>query len=84
MVFGWLYRASDEYIRCLQEKQPIALIIFALFAVLLRETDNQWFMEGWVHHIIGGVRQFVPDELQQWLKWPIEQTNFNTKDGQVF
>ena len=84
MVFGWLYRASDEYIRCLQEKQPIALIIFALFAVLLRETDNQWFMEGWVHHIIGGVRQFVPDELQQWLKWPIEQTNFNAKDGQVF
>ncbi|KAH7409474.1 hypothetical protein BKA64DRAFT_693346 [Cadophora sp. MPI-SDFR-AT-0126] len=84
MVFAWLYRASDEYIRCLQEKQPIALIIFSFFAVLLRETENQWFMGGWVHHIIGGVRQFVPDDLQQWLKWPIEQTKFIATDGQVF
>ncbi|KAK0110429.1 hypothetical protein ONS96_002041 [Cadophora gregata f. sp. sojae] len=84
IVFTWLYRASDEYIRCVQEKHPIALIIFAFFAVLLRETDDQWFMEGWVHHIIGGVCQFVPDELRRWLSWPIEQSDFVAKDGQVF
>ncbi|KAG4432880.1 hypothetical protein IFR05_011626 [Cadophora sp. M221] len=83
VVFAWLYRASEDYIRCLQEKQPIALIIFSFFAVLLQELNSQWFMEGWVRHVIEGIRGFVPQELQHWLRWPIEQTKYNpyTVDG---
>ncbi|KAH6720193.1 hypothetical protein BKA61DRAFT_231515 [Leptodontidium sp. MPI-SDFR-AT-0119] len=77
VVFAWLYRASEDYIRCLHDKQPIALIIFSFFAVLLQELDSQWFMEGWVHHVVGGIQGFVPQELQHWLRWPIEQTKFN-------
>ncbi|KAH7360364.1 hypothetical protein BKA65DRAFT_183532 [Rhexocercosporidium sp. MPI-PUGE-AT-0058] len=84
VVFAWLYRASENYIRCLQDKQSTALIIFSFFAVLLQELDSQWFMEGWVHHVIRGVRQFVPEELQHWLRWPIEQTKLTHTESSEF
>jgi hypothetical protein len=72
-IFGWLYRASDNYNRCLQQKQPFALIIFAYFTVLLKELDWQWFMRGWVQHIMLGIYDFLPDEFRVWIDWPKER-----------
>jgi hypothetical protein len=76
IIFAWLYRASDNYNRCLQEKQPFALIIFAYFTVLLKELDSQWFMRGWVEHIMVGIYGFLPDEFRVWIHWPRERVGW--------
>lgn len=72
-VYGWLYRLGDEYIRYLQGKEQIALVVFAHFALLLKELEVFWFMEGWAEHIITGVDQFLDKEHRRWLEWPKEQ-----------
>lgn len=72
-VYAWLYRLGDEYIRYLQGKEQIALVVFAYFALLLKELEVFWFMEGWAEHIITGVDQFLDEEHKRWLEWPKEQ-----------
>lgn len=72
-VYGWLYRLDKDYTRFLQRKEQIALVVFAYFALLLKELEVYWFMEGWAEHIIMGVDQFLDEEHKRWLDWPKEQ-----------
>ncbi|KAG6356171.1 hypothetical protein INS49_015558 [Diaporthe citri] len=72
-VYAWLYRLGNEYIQCLQRKEQIALVVFGYFALLLKELEVFWFMEGWAEHIIMGIDQFLDEEHRTWLEWPKEQ-----------
>lgn len=72
-VYAWLYRLGNKYIQCLQRKEQIALVVFGYFAILLKELEVYWFMEGWAEHIIMGIDQFLDEEHKTWLEWPKEQ-----------
>lgn len=72
-VYAWLYRLENDYTRYLQRKEQIALVVFAYFALLLKELEVYWFMEGWAEHIIIGVDQFLDEKHRRWLEWPKEQ-----------
>jgi len=72
-VYGWLYRLGNEYIQYLQRKEQIALVVYGYFALLLKELEVYWFMEGWAEHIIVGIDQFLDEEHRAWLQWPKEQ-----------
>lgn len=72
-VYGWLYRLEKDYTCYLQRKEQIALVVFAYFALLLKELEVYWFMEGWAEHIIMGVDEFLDEEHKKWLEWPKEQ-----------
>ncbi|KAK2602993.1 hypothetical protein N8I77_009484 [Diaporthe amygdali] len=72
-VYAWLYRLDDNFIRCLERKEQIALVVFAYFALLLKELEVYWFMQGWAEHIILGTDQFLDEEHKRWLEWPKEQ-----------
>ncbi|KAI9929863.1 hypothetical protein ASPWEDRAFT_100244 [Aspergillus wentii DTO 134E9] len=78
-VFGWLYRLSDEFNSCLQQKQPVALVIFAHFTVLLKELeiDPLWFMRGWSHHVMDGINCYLHEEDKAWIQWPMEQLGYS-------
>ncbi|KAI0457371.1 hypothetical protein F5B21DRAFT_464226 [Xylaria acuta] len=71
-VFGWLYRLEEPFISCLQQRNPTALIILAYYAVLLRTTENLWFMNGWSSHLLATVESLVEDDYTAWLRWPTE------------
>ncbi|KAL2277229.1 hypothetical protein FJTKL_00097 [Diaporthe vaccinii] len=72
-VYAWLYRLENDYIDCLQRKEQIALVVFAYFALLLKELEVFWFMEGWAEHIITGIDQFLDEGHKRWLEWSKEQ-----------
>lgn len=72
-VYGWLYRLGNEYIQYLQRKEQIALVVYGYFALLLKELEVYWFMEGWAEHIVMGIDQFLDEEHKAWLEWPKEQ-----------
>lgn len=72
-VYGWLYRLGNEYIQNLQRKEQIALVVYGYFALLLKELEVFWFMEGWAEHIILGIDQFLDEEHRAWTEWPKEQ-----------
>ncbi|KAF2713820.1 hypothetical protein K504DRAFT_462304 [Pleomassaria siparia CBS 279.74] len=44
LVFAWLYKMSDEYLRRLQDLEPVPLVIFAWFTVLLGDMERLWYV----------------------------------------
>ena len=71
-VHGWLYRSSDDYVACLRGREPLALILMAHFALLLR-TMKDWYLDGWTEHLLKRTREYTPGNLQEWIRWPTEQ-----------
>ncbi|KAI0377163.1 hypothetical protein F5Y04DRAFT_189620 [Hypomontagnella monticulosa] len=73
VVIVWLYRLEDEYVECLEEKHPAALILLAYYAVLLQTLQYCWFMEGWGTHLYRGVAGILGNSYEEWLQWPKDQ-----------
>ncbi|KKK13205.1 hypothetical protein P175DRAFT_0470937 [Aspergillus ochraceoroseus IBT 24754] len=69
-TMGWTFRLSEKFIERLEEKEPLALIILAYWAILLRYLRDAWFMQGWDEHIITGIRASIHFELHEWIAWP--------------
>ncbi|KAH7020649.1 C6 zinc finger protein [Macrophomina phaseolina] len=72
-IFVWLYRVSDDFVLCLQQKQPMALAIFAYFIVLVNEIGNVWWIKDWVYHLISGIYDSMDEGSRPWIRWPIEK-----------
>ncbi|EMD59782.1 hypothetical protein COCSADRAFT_40941 [Bipolaris sorokiniana ND90Pr] len=71
--FGWLYRVTDDFLERLQQRDPIPMIIYAYFVVLVRILEQFWYMQGWTHHIMSGIWDLLPREHRAWLEWPIKR-----------
>lgn len=72
LAFMWTYRLKDDFIRRLQRKDPITLVIFAHFAVLLTSLEYIWFIKGWPEHILAGIAGNIDHMYLAWLQWPLE------------
>lgn len=75
IIFRWLYIQDKDFIDCVQEKRPYALIIVAYFALLMKVLDHQncWFLKGWADHILLGIWRILEDEKhRRWLQWPLD------------
>lgn len=72
-LFIWTYQLDKEFTARLQERRSVALIILARFALLLKNFEVIWFLQGWADHIMNGIQIFLDDHYQGWLKWPMEQ-----------
>ncbi|KAF2143363.1 uncharacterized protein K452DRAFT_169676 [Aplosporella prunicola CBS 121167] len=70
VVMIWFYTMEEDYILCLQQKQPIALILLAYFCPLLKTLDSAWFMQGWPEHILAGTHRMLDEEHRAWVQWP--------------
>jgi hypothetical protein len=76
VAFGWLYRMTDSFLERLQQCDPIPLIIYAHFVVLIRVMEQFWYMQGWTHHVMSGIWESTPREHRAWLDWPIKRTGW--------
>ncbi|CAM1503840.1 Fc.00g014310.m01.CDS01 [Cosmosporella sp. VM-42] len=71
-IFGWLYRMQDPFVACLRRKEPLALLILAYYAPLLRTLKKCWFLEGWTEHLLHAIGELLSPDLGGWLQWPLE------------
>lgn len=61
-------------VRCLEQRQPVALILLAYFAVLLQSLEPAfWFLEGWGRHVLAEVGSLLGERYARWLRWPGER-----------
>ncbi|PVH70614.1 hypothetical protein DL98DRAFT_521511 [Cadophora sp. DSE1049] len=81
LAFGWLYRVSGGFINRLQGKTPLALAIFACFAVVLKRLETGWVVQGWPEHIMSGVWKFLRTESKDLVRWPMEQMGWRPSEG---
>jgi hypothetical protein len=44
VVFAWLYKMPDIFLDRLQQREPIPMIIFAHFIVLMHEMERFWYV----------------------------------------
>ncbi|KAL4996467.1 hypothetical protein BDV10DRAFT_172192 [Aspergillus recurvatus] len=72
-VFGWLYRSPDSFLSDLQQRKPLALVIFAFFAVLLKALNVAWFIRGWPEHILDGCWRHLDGYHRQFLSLPMQE-----------
>lgn len=72
-AFTWLYRVEDEFVECLQQREPIALVIVGHFCVLLQSLGNFWWIDGWAEHLMAEVMGSLSGEHRMWMRWPIEE-----------
>lgn len=80
-VFGWLYRMETKFVACLQRKEPLALLILTYYAVFFGTMRDCWFMDGWSHHLIPRLRDFLGRDFARWLRWPIYQVGLEWSEG---
>ncbi|KAL4909520.1 hypothetical protein BDW74DRAFT_174721 [Aspergillus multicolor] len=71
-TMGWTFRLPEMMIDRLEGREPIALVILAHWAILLRYMGEAWFMRGWDRHIILGIRACLPSVYYAWIEWPEE------------
>ncbi|KAG0649895.1 Aspergillopepsin-2 [Hyphodiscus hymeniophilus] len=72
-AFVWLWRLSDEFLSCLQKRDPIALVILAHFCVLLNDLGSLWCMKGWADHLLSEIHKSLGEEHRMWMNWPMEE-----------
>lgn len=70
-IMVWFYCLTDEFIHCLNEEQPVPLLLLAHFTVLLRTLDGVWFMRGWAAHVLREVSDILGPAWCKWLWWPM-------------
>lgn len=75
-AFFWLYRVSDDFVLCLQQRQPMALVIYAHFVVLLKTMDWTWIIGSWPSHLMAQIYASLDESWRVRLRWPMEQVGW--------
>lgn len=75
-AFFWLYRVSDDFVLCLQQRQPMALVIYAHFVVLLKTMDWTWIIGCWPSHLMAQIYGSLDESWRVRVRWPMEQVGW--------
>ncbi|KAF9874395.1 hypothetical protein CkaCkLH20_07958 [Colletotrichum karsti] len=73
IIIGCVYRTEDEFVQCLKDKKPFALLILAHLVVLIKKLEWLWYMTGWASHILHGVALILGPDFSEYLRWPREE-----------
>ncbi|KAL4994087.1 hypothetical protein BDV10DRAFT_189360 [Aspergillus recurvatus] len=75
IIWTWTSLLGDG-LDALQRKEPMPLLLLAIFIVLFKQLDNTWFARGWAEHILNGIEEVLDGVLdgkgREVLRWPKE------------
>lgn len=81
LIFRWLYTLPGIFASDLQQREPLALLLFSPFVVLLKEMEGYWFVRGWPEHVMSGLYQYLNVEQRASIRWQMERVGWNPPDG---
>lgn len=73
LILAWLYVLEDDFIQSFKNRHPVALLLLAYFAVVLRALEHHWFIENWPFQIVTGISRILEARYMHLLRWPMEQ-----------
>ncbi|KAH7378175.1 hypothetical protein BKA64DRAFT_251801 [Cadophora sp. MPI-SDFR-AT-0126] len=76
-VFNYLMMSSHEYLLLLSDGTQQALTIFAYACVLFHKLEHFWWMEGWSHHLMNNIWQFLDQEHRQLVTWVVQEIGWS-------
>ncbi|KAL6707023.1 hypothetical protein ACN47E_004973 [Coniothyrium glycines] len=69
--FVWLSIAPEKYFVLQRQRQPLALLLFAYFGVLLQRLDGLWWLDSCGKSIVQAVDECLGSYWQSWMDWPL-------------
>jgi hypothetical protein len=81
IVLSWLAAISTEFLAKLTAKDPIALIVFAYFAVLFRWQENAFWVQGWAEMVFNAIEEQLGTEDRARIEWPRRMVQQDTTIG---
>ncbi|KAL3429093.1 hypothetical protein BDV09DRAFT_180926 [Aspergillus tetrazonus] len=69
----WLFEIPIEFIELLEKRNPISLIIFAHFSLLLLHGPQFWLNRPIANKIVQSVAASLDHRYFTWIQWPIER-----------
>nr|XP_036582105.1 Sterol regulatory element-binding protein ECM22-like protein 1 [Colletotrichum truncatum]KAF6790662.1 Sterol regulatory element-binding protein ECM22-like protein 1 [Colletotrichum truncatum] len=73
LIHEWMDNLTEDFIGCLKDGCPLALLILAHYAVLVKKLEFLWYMSGWAGRILCGIRGLLEKRYHDWLQWPQEE-----------
>jgi hypothetical protein len=71
VVFAWLFRMQEEFLEALQRHDPVPLVVYAHFVLLMNDMEGFWYMKGWTMHVLAGIWGIIRDEDRVHIRWPV-------------
>ena len=68
----WGDMVDDKFIRLVQLKEPVALIILAHYCVLLSHATDVWCFEGWADRVLEAIAMSIDDSMVGHLSWAMQ------------
>jgi hypothetical protein len=59
-----------EYFRLQQQRQPLALLIFAYFGALLEQLQQYWWADSCGESIVSVIDDCLGPYWAEWMDWP--------------
>jgi hypothetical protein len=79
IAIAWSAMCTPEFLLSLRERSPIALIVFAHFAILLHGIDWTWWARGRGRHLACAVKETLPVEWQHLARFPLNMIDCSEK-----
>ncbi len=79
LVFACLYFFNDDFTQCLQQRKPIALVVFAHFCVMLNDLSSFWWIQGWPAHLMSEIYGSLNEHYRLWIRWCMEEIGWVPK-----
>lgn len=80
-VFFWIYHVPTRYIELLEQRNPIALILFAHYAALFGEVCQAWFSDRSSRAMVTSIWTFLDEDLRKWIKGPMDAFRNDQKES---
>ncbi|KAJ4047684.1 hypothetical protein NW760_007652 [Fusarium oxysporum] len=69
-----------HYLKLVQATDPVALLLFAYFVVLIKRLECAWLVRDWPTHLVSEIYACMPLAKRFWLSWPMDQVGWLPTD----
>ncbi|KAL4965751.1 Zn(II)2Cys6 transcription factor [Aspergillus stella-maris] len=73
LAAGWAIRATPEYLRYLQAKEPFALVVHAHYAGFLHSAKGNCFLQHWGRSVLEDIIGLLDERWKSYIGWPITE-----------
>ncbi|KAI0445078.1 hypothetical protein F4803DRAFT_560395 [Xylaria telfairii] len=66
----WPASVTDGFVTALKEKQPVALLIYTYWCVVMQRAPQRWYANGWHQRVAAAAMSGIDSEYRAFLEWP--------------
>lgn len=77
-VVWWPAAVTDDFLRLLKSKDPMALAIYCFWTLGMTRVSQKWFMEGWAEASFTSVVRSLDLEWRELVQWVLKPVLDNT------